>query len=213
MPVVLNWPLLDPEAICLEQTNAGAGALIINGNLSQGNPPNTYAPFPKFYRTVLLTSNATDNSGVNITINGTLLGQMVSDTIVGPGIGSTVESKQIYDSVTSITTDDQVTDLKAGTGTTGNTGWFSFDYNRSLSASLFQITVTGTIDYSVLETLDNPNLTQTPYLYDLTGSLTGLAINAAASVNMIPYNYATCVINSSDATGSLVFTVIQSGSS
>ena len=151
-PVVQTWGLPNPTAIASLQTSAVAGSLSISNGSMNGN-----------YRTVSLTS-VNNLSGVNFTITGTLMGNIVSQTIAGPN-NDTVYTTQLFDSVTSISFNAAVTAVSAGTGTTGQTAWIPYSYNTNVLGSGIQVKAFGTagnITYNLATTFDDVTKTSSP---------------------------------------------------
>ena len=101
--------------------------------------------FDGISRTVSLTS-AGNLSALNFTITGTYLGQVISETRTGPN-ANTVYTTKVFDSVTKISVDGAVgTAVSVGTGLTGHTQYYNFDYNSKINSSTVQVIVIGTIN-------------------------------------------------------------------
>lgn len=202
IPAVFTWPVRDTQAISLTQTLGAAGNLLINGHLAFY----PYVALDGIGRTVSLTS-AGDNSGVNFTITGTRYSRPVVETIAGPN-ANTVETTAIFDTITSISVDGAVTAVSAGTGTTGETNWYNFNYHMGTPNMSIQTTVTGTIDYSFQVTLDDVQTNLTPNAF--SPFMTN-ATNNQFQFQFFNCQYANIIINSSNNTASLVATFLQGG--
>lgn len=212
-PSVYTWDAQSLNAICALQNTTGAGNLILNGtgivsNADNGFPTFTYASVS---RTVSLTS-ANNLSASNFTITGTYRGSAQSETIAGPN-ANTVETTVYFDSVTQISVNGAVNGIRAGTGTTGFTRWFWRDNNRSISAISIQVEViNATVDYTFQITLDNVNSDANPATFNPLGSfVNGSTSQFGGDLSVVPFAFCRLFMNSSDATGSLRFTVLQSG--
>lgn len=144
------------NAICLSQTPGGAGALLLNGALVTGG----VAILDKARR-VLITC-AGNESSRTFTIVGTAAnGSSLTETITGPNT-TTAQSVLDYKTVTSIT----ISGAAAGAITVGTSGvasspWVRFDDFAPSNISL-QCNVTGTVNYTVQTTLDDPNDPRNP---------------------------------------------------
>ena len=207
-PKVYKWPIPDTQGFCLTQTLGAAGSLLINGTLTVNSMFPGEAFTPGISRTVSLTSG-NDLHLVHFTITGFLGGSVVSETRVGPNV-NTVETTQLFDKVTSVTTDAAAAAVSVGTGTTGVTHWFNYDYHRSYPILAAQGTITGTINYTLDATLDDVQTNASPTLFTPSTDLTAATTTKQATL-IGPYTYLKFTINSSDATGALVATLLQAG--
>lgn len=205
-PVVLNWPLLDTEAIALTQTLGGAGNLSLNGTLASSG----FVTFSGFTRTVILDSN-NNLSGVQFTITGTTNGLSVVEVIAGPN-NNFVQTTAIFDVVLSISANNAAAGISAGIGTTGRTHWVKSNYHSTVANMGIQVSVTGTINYSFSTTLDEvqgiseDNITSFTPVTDLENETTN-----KLDGYFVPTHYSNITINSSDETGVLTATFLQQG--
>lgn len=202
---VFTWPAANTTAIASVQTLAGAGSIVIDGPLV----PLTYnyAVFPGISRTVSLTS-ANNLSAVNVTITGLYRGAAQSQTIAGPN-ANTVYTTSLFDTVTSVTTDAAVTAMSVGSGTTGQTHWWTYNKHATVCAFAAQVVVTGTINYSFQTTLDDVQTNATPTVFTPIVAMTAATTNQFAGT-IFPTLFSNIIINSS-AGGSLVATFLQQG--
>lgn len=210
IPAVFTWPAADTQAISATQTLAGAGNLLINGTLAQtltGGSP--YVIFPNISRTVSLTS-VNNLSSVNFTITGTYRGAVQTETRAGPN-NNTVFTTALFDSVTSVSTNGAVTAVSAGSGTTGQTQWYNFNYHASYPYISAQVIVTGTpnITYSWTVTLDDIQTNASPATFTPVAALTAATTTQLGSF-AAPIRYCNIQISAS-TTGSLVATFLQQG--
>lgn len=223
---VYTWTAADTTAVSALQTLAGAGAIKLNGTLAIGEvigKTPVVIPFGNVSRTVSLTS-ANNLSAVNVTITGTYKGAVVTETRVGPN-ANTVYTAQLFDTVTAITTDAAVTALSAGSGTTGHTNWYLYNYQCVGSWLSAQVEISGTINYSFQTTLDNVETDNTPLVN--TGIILPNSTTANVNTNTwitvmssstsskfawlsYPIRYANVLINSA-TDGTLILTLVQQG--
>ena len=137
------------NAIALSQTPS-AGALALNGALASGGVATLDTA-----RRVLFTF-AADETGHSFVVTGTdWQGVVISETVAGTTAG-TVYTAQDYKTVTSITISANATGaLTVGTNGIASTPPVVFDvYARSTPG--FQCTVTGTVNYTVQQTIVSP---------------------------------------------------------
>lgn len=212
-PKSYSWPAPDADGICLAQTTAGAGALIINGallDLPATMQASTRVVLPGVQRTVSITS-AADLSGVDFTITGTdLRGATVTETLAGPDTSPTVVyTTAEFHTITNVTVDDAVgTNVTVGTGTTGQTNWMVLDDFISPFNVGLGVTVTGTIDYSLRYTFDDVQTDASPSVFLHPDFDT---VTASGSGNIaFPCTAIQLIVNSS-TDGTAAFTVAQAG--
>jgi hypothetical protein len=141
----------DADGICLSQTPGAAGALTLNGALVSGGVAVLDAA-----RRVLITA-AGDESAKTFTITGTSYnGQTQSETVTGPN-ATTAQSVLDYKTVTSVV----ISAAAAGAITVGTNGVASSRWMRLDSWAFaqvgIQVDVSGTINYTVQQTFDDPN--------------------------------------------------------
>lgn len=139
------------NSICLSQTPSGAGALTENGALVSGGVAILAVP-------ARITITAVSNeSAKTFTIVGTdHSGNQITETITGPN-ATTATSVLTYKTVTSVS----ISAAAAGAITVGNA-----QSGASPAVALdpwafpqvaIQCSVSGTVNYTVQQTLDNPN--------------------------------------------------------
>lgn len=196
------------NAICLSQTPA-AGALTINGALASGGVATLDNA-----RRVLITATGNE-SAKTFTISGTnWSGAAISETLTGPN-AATVSSVLDYKTVTSITISaNAAAAVVVGTNSVASSPWVRFDEWAPSDISI-QCTVSGTVNYTVQQTLDDPNNPinpVSPAAVTWINSPDSLLIAASTSVQsnyaFMP-TYARITLNS--GTGSVTGTFIQSG--
>ena len=137
------------NAIALSQTPS-AGALALNGALASGGVATLDTA-----RRVLFTF-AADETGHGFVVTGTdWQGVVISETVAGTTAG-TVYTAQDYKTVTSITISANATGaLTVGTNGVASTPPVVLDAYARATIGL-QCTVTGTVNYTVSQTLDSP---------------------------------------------------------
>ena len=141
----------DADGICLSQTPLAAGALTLNGALVSGGVAVISPPAQ-----VTITTVA-DESARTFTIVGTdQSGNAISETIAGPDT-TTGTSVLTYSTVTSVTVDDATADaVTVGSAQSGSSPWVALD-PWAFPQVAIQCGVSGTVNYTVQQTLDNPN--------------------------------------------------------
>ena len=195
--------------IATSQTPSGAGALTLNGALVVGGVAILNNP-----RRVLITT-VSDEHTKTFTVTGTnASGNTISETITGPN-ATTGASVLDYKTVTSITVSAATTGaLTVGTNGVGGSPWVRFD-SWALPAIAIQCVASGTVNYTVQQSLDDPN--------SATDSVTVASMtwvnhpdsNLVAATGNVQGNYAYAptwarvVLNS--GTGSVRATFAQSG--
>ena len=140
----------DADGICASQTPS-AGALTINGALASGGVATL-----DVQRRVLITA-AADESGTSFTVTGTnWQGNSISEVVPGPN-ATTASTVISFKTVTSVT----IANNAAGAVTVGTNGvadspWVRFDDWAPNYISV-NCSATGTVNYSVQTSLDDPN--------------------------------------------------------
>lgn len=194
--------------IALSQTPS-AGALTLNGTLVTGGVAVLDNP-----RRVLFTF-AANETGHNFVVTGTnVSGDVISETVAGTTAG-TVATVLSYKTVTSITISANATGaLTVGTNGVGESAWVRMDM-WALPTIGVQCTVSGTVNYTVQQTWDDPNspvslVTPANMTWancpDL--ALVAVAVTAQSYYSSIPA-FIRVVINS--GTGTVTMTLGQAG--
>lgn len=192
----------DPNGICESQTPLAAGALDIDG--ITGGVLDTS-------RRVLLTF-AADESGHSFVITGTSgnYSGVITETIAGTTAG-TVQSLLDYLTVTSVTISDAATGaIQVGTSGVASSPPLPLDVHGLPMVSL-QVDVTGTVNFTVQQSLDSPfttALTDVLWVNHPDSNLVAATADVQGNYAYIPAQ-ARITINS--GSGSLRFTIIQAG--
>lgn len=138
--------------IALSQTTAGAADLTLNGALVSGGVATLDVP-----RRVLVT-NVGNDSGITFTVYGTWMGgQTISETLQGTS-GSTVATTVDFATVTRIAVNGatSVSGVTVGTNGVAGSSWVRLDSWADAQTAI-QCNATGTVNYTVQVTMDDPN--------------------------------------------------------
>ncbi len=206
-PIVVSVGPLDAAAA---DAIAAAQTLAIAGNLTLTATPYVLdAP-----RRVIITSVGND-SGVIFTITGTTFGgHEVSEEVTGANAGiasSTID----FATVTSIYADGATADdVEAGTSEVAGSSWVRMD-SWAAAQSAVQVNVTGTVNYSIQTTMDDPNDPSNPtdildvvWLDALDANLVSESTSKSGYFNQTP-TFVRLLLNS--GTGSAKATIAQFG--
>ena len=193
-------------AICASQTHGAAASLTINGSLASGGVATMAAQ-----QQIGITSTA-NYSAVNFTITGTDgYGRVISEVLAGPNNG-TADSVLNYLTVTSITSSGATsTALTVDTIGVGASGEIPMDqYLNPANASL-TVEISGTANVTAQFTTDDIwGKAPGPFTWFPVTQLTGVTASATSTVN----DAVTAVrLLTNSGTGTVVFTVLQSGMS
>ena len=154
---VIVGPLAAASAnnIALSQTPV-AGPLTLNGTLVSGGVATLDLP-----RRVLVTTTGNESANT-FTIYGTnWSGNAISETFLGPNAG-TAYSVLDYATVTRITVSaNAAAALTIGTNGVASSPWVRLD-EWALAQVAVQCDATGTVNYTVQQTLDDPNSPTNP---------------------------------------------------
>lgn len=196
------------NGICLSQT--GVTTFTLNGSLVSNG-----VAILDTARRVAITSDSVDNDKY-FTITGTSAsGNIQSETLLGPDT-ATVYTALDFKTVTSVVSSAAVTgNVTVGTNGVASSPWVMFD-PYSFPQVALQCDVTGSVNYTVQQTLDDPNSRTDPvspsavvWINNPTAGLVGASTNQQGSYAIGPL-YAKVTINS--GTGSVRSTFIQFGS-
>ena len=163
--------------IALSQTTAGAADLTLNGALVSGGVATLDKP-----RQVLIT-NVGNDSGITFTVYGTWIGgQTISETVQGTS-GSTVATTLDFATVTRVAASGatSVSGVTVGTNGVAGSSWLRFDSWADAQTAI-QCNATGTVNYTVQVTMDDPNSPTNPVAI---GSVTWLNTNDSDAVTAI----------------------------
>jgi len=197
--------------IATSQTPSAAVPLTLNGSLAVTSAGVTVAVLPSPQRVLITTADSTHS----FTITGTTpTGAKVSETV--PAFASaTAYSALDYATVTSVVISGAATAaVTVGTNGIASTPWVRLDEWANPTVSI-QVDVTGTVNYTVQSTLDDPNSPTspvTPSAVTWINSADTNAVSATASLQTyfqyVPV-FARVLLNS--GSGSVTATFLQSG--
>lgn len=159
-PIVVSvGPLAaaDPNGICESQTTAGSGNLTLDGALVSSGVAQLGQP-----RRVLIT-NAGNDSARTFTVYGTTFGgQVISENVLGTN-GSSAATVQDFLTVTQVYVNGATSASGVIVGTNGVAGtrWVRLDSWANNNTAI-QCTASGTVNYTVQVTMDDPNSTVDP---------------------------------------------------
>lgn len=192
-----------------ESQTPDAGALTLNGALVSGGVAVLDTP-----RRVLITT-AGNESGKTFAITGTnWSGNSISETVAGPN-ATTVASVLDYATVTSITISATAADaVVVGTNGVAGSAWVRLDEWASPAVAI-QCVASGTVNYTVQQTLDDPNSPTNPvapsavtWVAHPDTNLVGATGTVQGNYAFVP-TYARVLLNS--GTGSVTVQFSQSG--
>lgn len=146
-------PLAAPSAnnICLSQTPSGTTKLTLNGALVSGGVAVLDTP-----RRVLVTVNADEHTKTLTFVGTTFANAPATETLTMPSSG-TVYTTIDYKTITSITPSASFSAaITVGTNGIAGSAWVRLDEWSWPNVSL-QVNVSGTVNYTVQSTLDDPN--------------------------------------------------------
>lgn len=190
--------------IALSQTPGAAGALTLNGS----TVVNGIAVLDHARRVLITTADTTHTFMVTGT---TPTGTVISE-VVGP-ISTSGFTTQDYLTVTSVTINAAATAaVTVGTNGVASTPWVRLDEWASASVSI-QCNTSGTVNYSVQATNDDPNSPTNPVLPSAATWISTNDSNAVNATGPVQTNYlfsptfVRTLLNS--GSGTVTMTVIQ----
>lgn len=191
--------------IALAQQPTATAGFTLNGALATGG----VAPLDK-PRRVLITTTEND-SAKTFTITGTdSQGRIISETMAGPN-STAGQSTLDYATVTSITTNSTVTaNLTVGTNGVASSQALPLDHYGWPQDGI-QVVVTGTINYTIQYTLDDPYGPASTVLnwFDFPDpNFVGATTNQVGGAQFLPAALRV-LINS--GTGTATITILQPG--
>jgi len=210
-PIIVSvGPLAAASAnnIALSQTTAGAANLTLNGALVSGGVATLDTP-----RRILIT-NIGNDSGITFTVYGTWIGgQTISETLQGTS-GSSVATTLDFATVTRIAVSGatSVSGVTVGTNGVAGSNWVFFDSWADAQTAI-QCNVSGTVNYTLQVTMDNPNSPTNPVAIEDVIWLNTNDTDAVTSVANVFSNFqftpafARVLLNS--GTGSVTATFAQ----
>ena len=152
----------------------GAGTITLNGSVGTGNLDTA--------RRIAIASGGND-SGITFTVTGTNRGgNALSETITGGNI-ATVYTTQDFLSVSSVTHTGSIAGtVEVGTNQVASSMWLLVDRDVNPTNIGLGVVISGTINYSVEYTFDDPNAPFTGTFPTVFSDLTPTAlVNATAT--------------------------------
>ena len=207
---VTAGPLASADADGIAQAQNPASTFTLNGALVSGGVAQLGAP-----RRVLITTTANE-TGVTFTVTGTnRAGDVLSEDLAGVNNTTTYTALDFF-TVTSVTNSTTLTgNVTIGTNGVGGSPWVMLD-PWALPAVAVQLNVSGTVNYTLQQSLDDPNDPTNP---TTAASMTWIdsadtEVVAATTAQQTNYaftpRYVRVLLNS--GAGSATATIIQSGS-
>ena len=191
--------------VCTSQAIAANASFAINGTLASGGVATTDTP-----RRILFTASVNAGTAV-FTMTGTDgNGQVQTESVTVVGTTSAYTALD-YKTVTAVSVNASVT-ATVGTNGVASSPWIRLD-EWSTFPTAMQATVTGTVNYSVQQTLQDPNSPTNPIapaLVTFMNSSDPAVVNATASAQS-SYTYAPifCKVTLNSGTGSVNLIVSQ----
>jgi hypothetical protein len=172
LEVVINFPGDNTTSVAALQTPVADLPLVLTTNFGGTTAVNPVI-FPNIQTTISLTS-ANNASLAEYTIVGTNLSQqIISEVLTGPN-ADTVPSVEQYHTIISITPNNAGVGIAISAGNIGpaTSMWVNGDHFRPYAQTSIRAAVTGTMTYSLVQTLDDPLKTSTPDTFAIEGALT-----------------------------------------
>lgn len=198
----------DANGICASQT--GVTSFALNGALVTAGVAVLDAA-----RRIEITSDSLDNDKYFTIVGTGASGNAQTEVLLGPDTAS-VYTNLDFKTVTSVTLSANATgNIIVGTNGVASSSWVMFDPYSFPQVSL-QCDVSGTVNYTVQQTLDDPNSTTNPtnayecvWFDNPNADLVGETVSRQGSYAIAPL-YVKVTLNSGD--GSVKATFIQFGS-
>lgn len=141
-----SFPVADTDAIAATQTPAGAGNLTLTSSPYTLDPP----------RQVTITCAGSD-AARSFTVTGTTYGGASISEVIPGSNASTTTGNLDFATVTSIAVDAATAGaVTAGYAQSGGSRWVRMD-SWANAQSVVQVSVSGTVTYSVQTTMNDPN--------------------------------------------------------
>lgn len=203
----------DADGICLSQTPTSGTALTINGALASGGVATL-----DYARRVLFTTGS-EAAQRTIAITGTdWAGNPISETVTIPAsTAGTVASVLDYKTVTSLVPAGGgfTAALTVGTNGVAASSWVRMD-DYSFAPAALQCVVSGTVNYDVQQTMDDPNSLTNPvarasvaWTASADTAVVGATATKMSSFSAVP-TFVRVLLNS--GTGTVTMTITQSAS-
>ena len=210
--IVAAGPLTSASATNIRTASgvAGAGNLTLNGSLVTAGVATLDAA-----RRVLFTTTANETTKTILLAGTNWAGDLISETVTLVN-ASTVASVLDYKTVTSAYCSAALTgNLSIGTNGVASSPWVMFDAWASPAIAL-QVAVSGTANYTVQQSLDDPNDPTNPvaaasmaWVNSSDTNVVGVAATAQSNYAFAP-RYARILLNSGSGTATATFIQAES---
>lgn len=214
-PYLQDIDLADVDADGLVDGNSSAGATVtLDGVLTSGGSFTSADGFGR--RLTILDLGADDQTGATYTITGTDSdGISQTEAIAGPGASAAVTTSKYFLTVSSIAIASPVVGSTVDIGTVDEAVSKTVPLNyRNYEAGTYSVDVTGTIDYTVNETLDEIHNLTNPSVDASWFALSALSAKTADLMSVGTVHSTACqlVVNSYTNSAEIQFTVMQNES-
>ncbi len=208
---VTAGPLASADADGIAQAQNPASTFTLNGALVSGGVAQLGAP-----RRVLITTTA-DETGVTFTVTGTnRSGDVLSEAVTGVNNTTTYTTLDFY-TVTSVLNSAALAgNVTIGTNGIGGSPWVRLD-DYGASYISVQARVSGTVNYTLQQTLDDPNSPTSPVaaadvLWQNISDAAAVSATASVETNyMFAPTWCRVLLNSQTNPGYVTVTYLQSG--
>lgn len=205
----------DDDGIAASQSPAAA-AFTINGAAASGGVATIDSASTSNVATgrrVIITS-AGDNSGISFIVTGTnSSGTTITDTFAGTNTGA-AQSNLDFVTVTRIIGSAAVTGaVKAGTNGVGSSAWQTINYmgNSPINVGVLVELVSGSANFSVQISYDNPNNLPADLAYPTPVSPTAFATKTATTDGALTTAFIAIRLLINSGTGVLRTRIVQAG--
>lgn len=159
-PYVITETIAGPNASTVSSINAYSQIISITASAATAGAitVGSYGTATLDKARQILFTSAGNDSSITFTLTGTdVNGAIISEAVTGSN-GSTATTALDYKTITSIATSGAVAStVTVGTNTVARSQWVRFDDYASMAAVSIQCTATGTVNYTVQQTMQDPN--------------------------------------------------------
>ncbi len=208
--VSVAGPLKSNSTTSIRTASAvAAGAITLNGALVSSGTVNLVTA-----QNITVTNASAET--IKLTFAGTTFGGVGTSETLQLGAAATTTLGTPFLTLASVTSSGaSVGNISIGTPSTAGSAWVRFDDWSPSSVVTLQVNVTGTVNYTVQTTLDDPNSPTNPVqpssvTWFSSGDTSVVAATASAqsSFSVLPL-FARVLLNS--GTGSVTATFVQTG--
>ncbi len=207
-------PLVVAAANNIATSQTPTTAFTLNGTLVSGG-----VAILDTYRRVKITTGGSESGKTAVVTGTTFGGQVVSETVSLPASATTVDTVLDYKTVTSITVSTTLgAAATVGTSAVAGSPWVYFDPWAPPGGVAIQTDVTGTVNYTIQQTLDDPNSPTNPvalvsvaWFASSDSAVVGATASKQSNYMFAPV-YARILLNSNTDPGAVTATFNQMGS-